>query len=61
MFDDYLWKKYVYRTTISNVKYQDLTSFPEALYVVYFDHCFGAWHPKRWLKQSFSAFFVLKS
>ena len=24
MFDDYLWKSYVYRTTFSNVKYQDL-------------------------------------
>ena len=24
MFDDYLWKCYVYRTTFSNVKYQDL-------------------------------------
>ena len=23
MFDDYLWKSYVYRTTFSNVKYQD--------------------------------------
>ena len=24
MFDDYLWKSYVYWTTFSNVKYQDL-------------------------------------
>ena len=24
MFDDYLWKSFVYRTTFSNVKYQDL-------------------------------------
>ena len=24
MFDDYLWKSYVYQTTFSNVKYQDL-------------------------------------
>ena len=24
MFDDYLWKSYLYRTTFSNVKYQDL-------------------------------------
>ena len=24
MFDDYLWKSYVYRITFSNVKYQDL-------------------------------------
>ena len=24
MFDDYLWKSYVYLTTFSNVKYQDL-------------------------------------
>ena len=24
IFDDYLWKSYVYRTTFSNVKYQDL-------------------------------------
>ena len=24
MFDDYLWKSYVYRTTFSNVKYQDV-------------------------------------
>ena len=23
MFDDYLWKSYVYQTTFSNVKYQD--------------------------------------
>ena len=24
MFDDYLWKSYVHRTTFSNVRYQDL-------------------------------------
>ena len=24
MFDEYLWRSYVYRTTFSNVKYQDL-------------------------------------
>ena len=25
MFDDYLWKSYVYQTTFSNVKYQDMS------------------------------------
>ena len=24
LFDDYLWKSYVYRTTFSKIKYQDL-------------------------------------
>ena len=24
MFDDYMWKSYVYRTTFYNVKYQDV-------------------------------------
>ena len=26
MFDDYLWKSYVYQTTFSNVKYQDIST-----------------------------------
>ena len=26
MFDDYLWNSYVYLTTFSNVKYQDLSA-----------------------------------